>query len=258
MATTTTLHSSRIESRQTNKRRQYHDLAPAVLLGGTAFVLLLVFLIEMLTYREAGTSIHRMAVTIWMVSYLGLLPSFLTQLRWLPGQFAKVRAALETKQNAVVVPQRAVQEVQGTYQVAVVGDGDTVSIRKVKTGMKVDNEWVIDEGLAVPFDGDDRRPDGVPGHHRVSQRRARERHGGPGPEADGDAVGQAGSGVLLVDHRRDAAEAGGHQAGQRGVPADPDDDLGPARHHDPHGPAEGLRRLHHDPDVLDRQAALFI
>jgi len=82
-----------------------------------------------------------------------------------PGQFAKVRAALETKQNAVVVPQRAVQEVQGTYQVAVVGDGDTVSIRKVKTGMKVDNEWVIDEGLKpgerVVVDGLQRVRDGL-------------------------------------------------------------------------------------------------
>ena len=45
MATTTTLHSSRIEGRQTNKGRQHYDLAPALLLGGTAFVLLLVFLI---------------------------------------------------------------------------------------------------------------------------------------------------------------------------------------------------------------------
>jgi len=82
-----------------------------------------------------------------------------------PGQFAKVRASLETKQNAVVVPQRAVQEVQGTYQVAVVGDGDTVSIRKVKTGMKVDNEWVIDDGLKpgerVVVDGLQRVRDGL-------------------------------------------------------------------------------------------------
>jgi multiple sugar transport system permease protein len=45
VATTTTLRSSRIEGRQTNKGRQHHDLAPALLLGGTAFVLLLVFLI---------------------------------------------------------------------------------------------------------------------------------------------------------------------------------------------------------------------
>ncbi len=60
--------------------------SPASWILGTfvAFVLA-VFLNEMRTYREAGTSVHRMAVAVWAVAYLGLLPSFLAQLRWLPG-----------------------------------------------------------------------------------------------------------------------------------------------------------------------------
>jgi membrane fusion protein (multidrug efflux system) len=64
-----------------------------------------------------------------------------------PGQYAKVRAATETKLGAVVVPQRSVQELQGTYQVAVVDADNKVAIRGVKAGARADNLWVIDEGL---------------------------------------------------------------------------------------------------------------
>ena len=48
-----------------------------------------------------------------------------------PGQFARVRAVTESLKGALVVPQRAVQEVQGNHQVAVVGADDTVAIRGV-------------------------------------------------------------------------------------------------------------------------------
>ena len=64
-----------------------------------------------------------------------------------PGQYAKVRAAIETRQGALLVPQRSVQEIQGTYQVAVVGADNTVAMRTVKPGPRVGNQWVIDEGL---------------------------------------------------------------------------------------------------------------
>ena len=47
-----------------------------------AFVLA-VFLVEMKTFREPGESVNRMALAVWLVAYLGLLPSFLAQLRWL-------------------------------------------------------------------------------------------------------------------------------------------------------------------------------
>ena len=51
-----------------------------------------------------------------------------------PGLYAKVRAATETARGAVLVPQRAVQEIQGVYQVAVVGSDDKVTLRTVKMG----------------------------------------------------------------------------------------------------------------------------
>lgn len=64
-----------------------------------------------------------------------------------PGQFARVRALLRHKRGALLVPQRAVSELQGGYQVAVVNADATIDIRKVKPAERVDSLWVIDEGL---------------------------------------------------------------------------------------------------------------
>ena len=75
----------------------------------------------------------------------GLFPNPGNILR--PGQFARVRAIVTTRKGARLVPQRAVTEVQGSYQVAVVGDDNKVSIRPVKVGERVGTEWIIEEGL---------------------------------------------------------------------------------------------------------------
>jgi RND family efflux transporter MFP subunit len=64
-----------------------------------------------------------------------------------PGQYAKVRAVTGVKQGALLVPQRAVTELQGTYQVAVVDAQNKVSIATVKPGDRVGTQWVIDDGL---------------------------------------------------------------------------------------------------------------
>jgi membrane fusion protein (multidrug efflux system) len=64
-----------------------------------------------------------------------------------PGQYAKVRAVLGTKQGALLIPQRSVTELQGSYQVAVVDGQNKVSIVNVKPGARVGTQWVIDEGL---------------------------------------------------------------------------------------------------------------
>lgn len=64
-----------------------------------------------------------------------------------PGQFAKVRAIITTKKDALLVPQRAVTELQGSYQVAVVGPDNKVDIRPVKATFRVGTLWVIEEGL---------------------------------------------------------------------------------------------------------------
>lgn len=64
-----------------------------------------------------------------------------------PGQYAKVRAALVTEQGALLVPQRAVSELQGSYQVGVVGPDGKAEIRVVQPGPRVDSLWVITKGL---------------------------------------------------------------------------------------------------------------
>jgi membrane fusion protein, multidrug efflux system len=64
-----------------------------------------------------------------------------------PGQFARVRAITATKKGALLVPQRAVTELQGSYQVAVVGNDNKVSIRPVKVGERAGTEWIVNEGL---------------------------------------------------------------------------------------------------------------
>ena len=64
-----------------------------------------------------------------------------------PGQFAKVRAKSKIKENALLIPQRAVTELQGGYQVAVVGPGNKIDIRSVKPAERIGSLWVIDEGL---------------------------------------------------------------------------------------------------------------
>ncbi len=64
-----------------------------------------------------------------------------------PGQFARVRSTIETRRNATLVPQRAVRELQGTYQVFVVTEQDKVESRSVKIGVRVGELWLIEEGI---------------------------------------------------------------------------------------------------------------
>jgi membrane fusion protein (multidrug efflux system) len=64
-----------------------------------------------------------------------------------PGQYARVRAVTSLREGALLVPQRAVAELQGNYQVAVVGGDNKISIRAVKVGDRVGPMWIIEEGL---------------------------------------------------------------------------------------------------------------
>jgi membrane fusion protein (multidrug efflux system) len=70
-------------------------------------------------------------------------PNFLLR----PGQYGQVRAQTQTKENALLVPQRAVTELQGTYQVAVVGVTNTVHLQIVKVGDQIGSNWIIESGL---------------------------------------------------------------------------------------------------------------
>lgn len=66
----------------------------------------------------------------------------------LAGQFARVRAVIETKKNATVIPQRAVAELQGVFQVFVVDKNNVIEIREVETGAKYENNIIIEKGLS--------------------------------------------------------------------------------------------------------------
>ena len=60
-----------------------------------------------------------------------------------PGMFVRVRALLDTEKNALLVPQRAVADMQGRYLIAVVGADNKVSIRPVTAGERSGEQWVI-------------------------------------------------------------------------------------------------------------------
>lgn len=64
-----------------------------------------------------------------------------------PGGYGQVRAASRVQRDALLVPQRAVNEVQGTYHVAVLDKENKVSIRNVKVGDRVGEMWIIVDGL---------------------------------------------------------------------------------------------------------------
>jgi membrane fusion protein (multidrug efflux system) len=64
-----------------------------------------------------------------------------------PGQYGRVRAQTQTITNALLVPQRAVTELQGTYQIAIVGETNTVHLQSVTVGEQIGSDWIIENGL---------------------------------------------------------------------------------------------------------------
>jgi membrane fusion protein, multidrug efflux system len=75
----------------------------------------------------------------------GLFPNPGNVLR--PGQYARIRTIIRTRRGALLVPQKAVSELQGNYQVAVVGSDNKVQIRPVKVGERAGTDWIIEQGL---------------------------------------------------------------------------------------------------------------
>ncbi|PYK51632.1 MAG: efflux transporter periplasmic adaptor subunit [Verrucomicrobia bacterium] len=75
----------------------------------------------------------------------GLFPNLGNLLR--PGQYARVRAITSVKRGALLIPQKAVSELQGSYQVAVLGSDNKIQIRSVIVGERVGTDWIIDQGL---------------------------------------------------------------------------------------------------------------
>jgi membrane fusion protein (multidrug efflux system) len=102
-----------------------------------------------------------------------------------PGQYGKARLLLETKPGALLIPQRAVQELQNLYSVAVVDDAGKVAFRNVKVGPRVDSLWVIEDGLKagerVVIEGLQRIQDGM----TVAAKSAPEKAAAAEPTAQG-------------------------------------------------------------------------
>jgi membrane fusion protein (multidrug efflux system) len=65
----------------------------------------------------------------------------------LPGQFGRVRLRSSERRNAILVPQKAVQELQGLQSVLTVGAGNQVQARSVVTSDRVGERWIIEQGL---------------------------------------------------------------------------------------------------------------
>jgi RND family efflux transporter MFP subunit len=64
-----------------------------------------------------------------------------------PGQYGKVRAVVRTQKGALLIPQAAVTDLQGSYQVNVVGADDKIAVRSVKVGDRIGTMWIIQDGL---------------------------------------------------------------------------------------------------------------
>ncbi len=69
------------------------------------------------------------------------------QHRLLPGQFGRIRYIAEHRKGAILVPQRAVQQNQSIQTVFTVGAGDKIEARAVKTGARIGDAWLIEQGL---------------------------------------------------------------------------------------------------------------
>jgi RND family efflux transporter MFP subunit len=100
------------------------------------------------TYTHEGTvyfADRQVNQSTGAIRIAGLFPNPGNILR--PGGYGKVRAAIRVQQDALLVPQRAVSELQGGYQVAAVDNENKVSIRTVKVGDRVGTQWIITDGL---------------------------------------------------------------------------------------------------------------
>ena len=64
-----------------------------------------------------------------------------------PGQYARIRAVTEVRKGALVIPQRAIFELQGVNQVGVVGPDNKVTIKSVQLGPQLADVWIVESGL---------------------------------------------------------------------------------------------------------------
>jgi RND family efflux transporter MFP subunit len=101
-----------------------------------------------ITYPHTGKfyfADRQVDVRTGAIRLAGLFPNPGNSLR--PGQYGRVRTAMRVQPGALLVPQRAVNELQGSYQIAVVDGQNKVNIRSVKVGDRIGSEWLISDGL---------------------------------------------------------------------------------------------------------------
>ena len=97
-------------------------------------------------YRGTGLLTNRQVdITTGTIQVICSFPNPRNLLR--PGQFGRLRAAPEVRHGALLVPQKAVNELQGTYQLAVVGGDNKVSIRSVNVGDRVGPMWIVESSV---------------------------------------------------------------------------------------------------------------
>jgi RND family efflux transporter MFP subunit len=116
--------------------------------GSVARIELELILSDGATYAQKGSfyfADRQVDQKTGAIRMAGIFPNPGNVLR--PGQYGRVRAVTTTKTDALLVPQRAVTELQGNYQVAVVGSDNKIDIRTVKVADRTGAMWVIEDGL---------------------------------------------------------------------------------------------------------------
>jgi membrane fusion protein (multidrug efflux system) len=101
-------------------------------------------------YEQTGTisfADREVNAATGTIRIAGVFPNPNNLLR--PGGYGRVRLSARTATAALLIPQRAVTELQGSYQVAVVGSDNKVSIRPVTVGDRVGKLWIVTDGLKV-------------------------------------------------------------------------------------------------------------
>ena len=130
--------------------REYLRVAAAAKAAGKKpeHVPLELFLVDGSLYPFPGqTSVlnRQVDVSTGTFKVAALFPNPQNLLR--PGQYGRVRATMAMEKGALLVPQRAVTEVQGKYLIAVVGADNKVDIRPVAVGERIGSDWIISKGL---------------------------------------------------------------------------------------------------------------
>lgn len=123
---------------------------PAELTAAHAQLELQLFLADGTTYPHTGRfyiADRQVDPNTGAIRMAGVFPNSENVLR--PGQYGRVRAATNTQNGALLIPQRAVSQLQGMYRVAVVGSDNKVTMRTITPGPTVGQMWVIQDGLKV-------------------------------------------------------------------------------------------------------------